>query len=239
MKKFKEIQKRAQKRKGGPKALKELLPVDISKRKLAQKGDDRFLAMMAKAINQAGFKWSVVAKKWPEIEEAFHRFDIAKLSKLNPRQWDDYSADKRIIRNPQKIRAVYDNLHFVRDVAKEHGSFSKFIAYWPQEDQFGLQDYLKKFGSRLGGSTAQWFLRYVGKDCFVLSHDVVLTLQDAGLDIADEPKNQRDRAKIQDAFNQWHKETKLSYSHLSKIAAYSVGINYENKMVKGEMAKFA
>lgn len=239
MKKFKEVQQRAQKRKGGPRALQSLLPEVLSKQKLSKKGDDRFLAMMTRAVNQAGFRWSVVAKKWPEIEEAFHQFNITKLSKLNPRHWDEYSGDKRIIRNPQKIRAVLDNLHFVMEVAKEHGSFARFIAYWPQEDQLGLQDYLKIHGSRLGGSTAQWFLRYVGKDCFVLSHDVVVALQDAGLDIADQPKSKRDLKKVQEAFNQWHGQTKLSYSHISKIAAYSVGVNYEKEFIEGEIKKFS
>ena len=239
MKKFREVKERAQKRKGGPKRLARLLPKVLTKAQLAKKSDDRFLAMMTRAINQAGFKWSVVVQKWPQIEEAYHGFDIKKLSRLTPHDWDDYRNDKRIIRNPQKIYAVFQNLEFVRETAREHGSFAKFLANWPEEDQIGLQAHLKNHGSRLGGATAQWFMRYVGKDCFVLTHDVVVALQDAGLDIADNPTSKRDLAKVQDAFNEWHKQTKLSYSHLSKIAAYSVGINHEVEFIEEETKKYS
>jgi hypothetical protein len=86
--------------------------------------------------------------------------------------------------------------------------------------------YLKKHGSRLGGHSALWFLRRTGKDCFILSKDVVITLRGSGLEIAEQPSSQRDLKKVQAQFNEWHKETGLPFSHLSRIAACSVGENY-------------
>jgi hypothetical protein len=85
--------------------------------------------------------------------------------------------------------------------------------------------HLKQHGSRLGGQSALWFLRRAGKDCFILSRDVVVTLRGAGLDIAERPSSKRDLKKVQDQFNYWHEETGLPYSHLSRIAACSVGEN--------------
>ena len=69
-------------------------------------------------------------------------------------------------------------------------------------------------------------LRALGFDGFVLSQDVVLCLRDAGLDIASEPKSKGDLAKIQAEFNAWAKETGLPYTHLSRIAAMSIGENH-------------
>jgi hypothetical protein len=66
----------------------------------------------------------------------------------------------------------------------------------------------------------------MGKDCFILSQDVVVALRGAGLDIAENPSSQRDMKKIQQQFNQWHTETKLPFSHMSRILACSVGENY-------------
>ena len=86
--------------------------------------------------------------------------------------------------------------------------------------------HLKRHGSRLGGQSALWFLRRVGKDCFVLTRDVVVTLKSVGLDIAEQPSSNRDLKKVQDQFNAWHEETGLPYSHLSRIVACSVGENY-------------
>jgi len=235
---FATILARAEKRKGGRKALKKLLKPVLSKKKLVQKGDDRFLAMMARAINQAGFNWTVIANKWPQFEEAFFGFDVAKLGCMPPERWEAYVKDIRVVRHWPKIKAVMENTYFIQDMARQHGSFARFVADWPESDQVGLMIHLKKHGSRLGGNTGQWFLRYVGKDSFVLSQDVVTAIQDAGVDVADAPTSKRDLTKIQNAFNEWHEETGLPYTHLSQIAGFSVGTNYESTKIQSEMAKF-
>lgn len=192
-------------------------------RSLRALGDDRYLSMMTRVINQAGFSWKVIERKWPQFEEAFLGFDTFKLSLLSPEQWEAYTSDRRVVRNWQKIKAVQDNLFFVREISRQHGSFGNFIAAWPESDQVGLLEVLKKQGSRLGGNSGQYFLRFVGKDSFILSRDVVATLQGAGVEIADQPTSKRDRLRAQEAFNRWHVETGLPYTHLSRIAACSAG----------------
>lgn len=226
MKKFDQIWRRAEKRKGGKQGLEKVLPKVSSNRKLKNLGDDRYLSMMTKVINQAGFSWKVINNKWPEFEEAFLGFDTFKLSLLSPEQWEDYTSDRRVVRNWQKIKALQDNVFFVNEVAREYGSFGKFIADWPVADQISLLAYLKQHGSRLGGNSGMYFLRFVGKDGFVLGRDVVAALRGAGVEINETPTSKRDLNRVQDAFNQWHEETGLSYSHLSRIAACSVGENH-------------
>src|SRR3546814_18668398 len=73
------------------------------------------------------------------------------------------TADKRIVRNPQKIRSVRDNAQFVMDLAPEPGSFGKLLATWPADDQIGLLDLLAKPGSRLGGTTGPYLNRTEGR----------------------------------------------------------------------------
>ena len=226
MKKFDQIRRRAEKRKGGSKGLQTLLPAVASNRKLKNLGDDRYLSMMTRVVNQAGFSWKVINNKWPQFEEAFLEFDTFKLSLLSPEQWEAYASDRRVVRNWQKITALQENLFFVREVASEHGSFGKFIADWPVSDQAGLLAYLKKHGSRLGGNSGMYFLRFIGKDGFILSPDVVAALKGAGVEISERPSSKRDLQRVQDAFNQWHEETGLLYSHLSRIASCSVGENF-------------
>ena len=226
MKKFTQIQERAEQRKGGAPALKKLLPQVATKKKLAARSDDRYLAMMTKCINQAGFSWKVIENKWPEFEEAFFGFDPFKLELLPPEQWEAYTSDRRVVRNWQKIKALQENVFFIQETAREFGSFGNFLVRWPESDQIGLMAHLKQHGSRLGGQSSMWFLRRAGKDCFVLTRDVVLTLKSVGLDIAEQPSSKRDLKKAQDQFNVWHEETGLPYSHLSRIVACSVGENY-------------
>lgn len=223
---FQPIKERAEQRKGGAKGLKKLLPQVASRKTLIATADDRYLSAMTKSINQAGFSWRVIDNKWPEFEEAFFGFELSKLGLLSPEQWENYTKDRRVVRNWQKIKALQENVFFVQDTSRQHGGFGKFLADWPESDQIGLMRYMKQHGSRLGGHSALWFLRRVGKDCFQLTTDVVVVLRSIGLEIAEQPTSQRDLKKIQAQFNDWHQETGLPYSHLSRIAACSVGENY-------------
>jgi 3-methyladenine DNA glycosylase Tag len=223
---FKTIRARAEKRKGGPAALKQLLPHEPDKKALTKLTDDRVLAEMTQRVFSAGFAWSVIEQKWDGFEAAFLGFQPKKLVVQSDDFWHELTRDQRIVRNGAKIMSVRDNAQFILDIAGEHGSFGKFLANWPSSNEIGLLDLLSKRGSRLGGNTGQMLLRFIGWDGFVTSKDVVACLRDAGLDIAEEVKSKGDLAKVQAQFNAWAKETGLPYAHLSRICALSIGENY-------------
>ena len=222
---FKTIRGRAEKRKGGPKALEKLLPGKPDLKALAKIADDRILAEMTRRVFSAGFAWSVIENKWPGFEKAFLGFKPAKLVFQPDDFWDGLLSDAAIVRNGAKIQSVRENAAFGQEISKEHGSFGKFLSQWPSSDQVGLLNLLAKRGSRLGGNTGQMLLRFVGWDGFVTSQDVVACLRDAGLDIAEEVKSKGDLAKVQAQFNAWATATGLSYVHLSRICAMSIGEN--------------
>jgi 3-methyladenine DNA glycosylase Tag len=226
---FKTIRARAEKRKGGAKALEKLLPEKPDVKALARLGDDRVLAEMTRRVFSAGFAWSVIETKWPGFEQSFLAFEPGKLSLQPDEFWDALMKDTRIVRNGAKIMSVRANAAFVRDVAKEHGSFGKWLSKWPSSDQIGLLEQLTKRGSRLGGNTGQMFLRFLGWDGFVTSKDVVMCLRDAGLYVSETITSKRDLAKVQAQFNAWAEETGLPYIHLSRICAMSIGENYSTE----------
>jgi 3-methyladenine DNA glycosylase Tag len=224
---FRTIRARAEKRKGGAKALSKLLPPKPDPKALAKLGDDRVLAEMTRRAFSAGFAWSVIAAKWPGFEEAFLGFEPGRLSFEPDEFWDGLLKDTRIVRNGAKIMSVRANAGFVAEVAKQHGGFGRFLAGWPSSDEVGLLELLAKRGSRLGGNTGQMLLRFLGWDGFVTSRDVVACLRDAGLDVAETVTSKRDLAKVQAQFNAWAKETGLPFVQLSRICAMSIGENYE------------
>lgn len=219
---FEVIHNRAANRKGGIKELNKLLPELPDREAVAALDESRFLAEMTRCIFQAGFVWRVINHKWPGFEDVFHGFDINTILGLLPDEWDDIAQDKRIVRNRLKISSVRVNAELIENIALEFGSFSHFIADWPESDLVGLFALLKKRGSRLGGNSGQRFLRNVGKDTFVLTRDVVACLRNGGLEININPTSKRDHLAIQQTFNRWHEETKLPYTCLSRIAAYSI-----------------
>jgi 3-methyladenine DNA glycosylase Tag len=222
---FKTIRARAESRKGGARALAALLPVKPDMTALAKIGDDRVLSEMTKRVFCAGFAWSVIESKWAGFEAAFLGFHPERLAFEPDEFWDALVKDTRIVRNAAKIMSVRHNAGFVREIAREHGSFGRMLATWPSTDEIGLLELLAKRGNRLGGNSGQMLLRYLGWDGFVTSRDVVACLREAGVDVAETVTSKRDLAKVQAQFTAWHKETGLPYVHLSRICAMSVGEN--------------
>ncbi|MCH2188578.1 DNA-3-methyladenine glycosylase I [Candidatus Gracilibacteria bacterium] len=238
MKPFNHFHTLAIQRKGGEKNLQKLLTPITALEQLAQKPDSYYLEWMTRCIFNAGFYWGVITKKWPDFKEAFLDFDIETLLFQDEDFWINLCNDTRIVRHRKKIAAVRANLSLIADIRLEYGSFANWIAQWPSSDQAGLLWELKKRGSRLGGRTGQYFLRFTGKDSFILSPDMALALRHAGLDIAEEPSSKRDMTIIQNHLNTWHTETGLSYTHMSKILAYSCGTNNDTEVIVKESGKW-
>jgi 3-methyladenine DNA glycosylase Tag len=232
---FQKIRLRAAKRKGGEPELSSLLGPAPDNAAVADITDDRILSTMAERVFAAGFVWRVIEQKWPGFEEAFLHFEPKRLLFQPDDFWHDLTADQRIVRNPQKIRSVRDNAAFVERVSGEYGGFGNFLANWPADDQVGLMAYLGKHGSRLGGNTGQYFLRWLGWDAFVISGDMAAALRDAGLDIAESPTSKKDLDKIQKQINQWATETGLPRRHISRILAMSIGDNHSPEALREYM----
>lgn len=222
---FDRIRARAADRKGGEATLQSLLGPAPDNAAVAKLGDDRILSIMAERVFSAGFVWSVIAQKWPGFEEAFLGFEPKRLLFQPDDFWHELAADARIVRNPQKIKSVRENAALVDRISRENGSFGKFLAAWPRDDQVGLMAWLGRNGSRLGGNTGQYVLRWIGWDTFIVSRDMAAALRDAGLDIAEQPTSKTDLGKIQKQMNEWAAATGLPYAHLSRILALSIGEN--------------
>jgi len=89
------------------------------------------------------------------------------------------------------------------------------------EDYVGLLQVMKKRGSRLGGNTGQYFLRFMGVDGFMTGGDAVKALIREGV-IDKQPSSQRDMAKVQDAFNHWVAESGRTMAAISLTLACTV-----------------
>ena len=226
LEKFSAIYQRACERKGGPQVLAATLDKPLPAEALSQIGDDRFLAEFSKKVFQSGFVWRVVTNKWPDFERMFFDFNIEKILLIPDEMLEQKATDPSIIRNYTKVRTIRDNAMMIDDVAREHGSFAKFVADWPIEDIIGLWVYLKKHGSRLGGNTGPYGLRTMGKDTFLLSNDVLgyFTQRDI---ISGSAQSKRSLTAIQQCFNELQQQSGLSLQELSMIISKSVGDNYQ------------
>ena len=221
MKSFSEIWQRTLVRKGSAEAIESRLPTVKSAQELAAIPDHRWLAGMTRSVFQAGFSWKVIEAKWEGFEEAFEGFEPERWAMMRDRDLSRLLKDTRIVRHEKKILSVVDNARLLCELAAEHGSAAAAFAGWPSTRYVELLDLIKTRGSRLGGTTGQYFIRSMGKDSFVLGRDVCAALVDAGV-VGKAPSSKRDLAVVQDAFNRWMEESGRPLSHISRILALSI-----------------
>lgn len=218
---FADLYAKAAARKGGAAALEALLKTPTPPEDLAAVPDDRWLSDMTRRIFQSGFNWSVIDGKWDGFEEAFWHFDVGRCALMSDEDLDALVSDRRIVRNGAKIRAVRENAAFLQDLAAEHGSAARCFADWPADDFIGLLEMLRKRGSRLGGRSGAMTMRFMGKDSFVLSGDVVKALIREGV-VTKEPTAAKDLKAVQAAFNAWAAESGRPLTQISQVLAFSV-----------------
>ncbi|MCL6705372.1 DNA-3-methyladenine glycosylase I [Pseudomonas sp. R2.Fl] len=221
MRSFDELWAMAVERKGGVEAVEAALRFPKPKAEIAATPDDRLLALMTKCIFQSGFNWKVVEAMWPGFEAAFDGFDIGHCAMLHDEDFERLVSDKRIVRHGAKIKSVQENARFIADLAAEHGSAGVFFAEWPAENYVGLLDVLKKRGSRLGGNTGQYFLRFAGLEGFILSRSVANRLIAEGV-VDKAPSSARDMAAAQKAFNTWREQSGRSLTEISRVLAITI-----------------
>lgn len=218
---FSDFYQRARERKGGDSAIADHLPEVATASEHISRSDDRYLSDLTRCVFRAGFVWRIIDNKWAGFEEAFSGFVPRYWQQAPPERLEALASDARVVRNMQKISTVPRNARMIVEASESHGSFGKFLAEWPSSDQVGLLLWLKKNGARLGGATAQYFLRRQGWDGFILSLDVVTALTNHNLMDAS-PTSKKGLEQAQAAFNQWHEETGLPYSHLSRILSFTL-----------------
>src|SRR5215217_471765 len=218
---FDEIFERAVARKGGVAEVEKQLPTLKAPAELASIPDDRWLSMMSRCVFQAGFSWTVVEKKWPGFEDAFWGFDPHRCRMMSDEDLDSLLKDKRIIRNGAKVASVSRNAALLVELAGEGGSAARVFADWPMGDYVGLLDLLKIRGDRLGGNAGMMFLRFMGKDSWVTSQDMVKALAFEGV-IDGAPDTKKARRAMQAAFDAWAAESGRPFAHISRVLALSV-----------------
>ncbi|BFM08129.1 DNA-3-methyladenine glycosylase I [Halioxenophilus aromaticivorans] len=218
---FEEIKQRAIGFKGRSAVQAAHLPAVKTDQKLIDQSDAFYLSTMTRRIFQAGLKHSVINARWPAFEAAFANFDPYTNAMMSDDEMDAHMANTKLIRHLGKMKSIRHNANLVLEVAREYGSFGRFLAQWPGSDIVDLWGWLKKRGNQLGGMSGARFLRMAGKDTFLITEDIVALLR--SLEVVDKtPTAKRDLAKVQAVFNEWQAQSGLPLSHISRIASYTV-----------------
>ena len=221
MRTFNSIFEKAVASTGNKQILLELLAPLEKKNTYRNLADSDFLEEMAKCVFRSGFVWKIIEKKWPGFRIAFNEFDITQCAMLSEEELDELMKDTRIVRHRKKIESVRSNAQLIYYLRDDYISFSAFLSQWPENDFVSLWEYLKKNGSRLGGQTGRYFLRFVGFDAPLLTKDVCDALI-ANEVIEKPPNSKKALLEVQDAFNSWQQESSYSFAQISRVLAISI-----------------
>lgn len=184
-------------------------------------GEDRYLCEMSRRIFRAGLKHELVDRKWPAFEEVFAGFDPEFCARLPDERIEELLADRRLVRNLAKLRAVRANARAILELRREAGGIGRWIADWPGSEIVGLWEELGRRFQQLGGNSAPHFLRMVGKDTFIPTDSVVRALRHWGI-VEGEPRTGAERRALQAVFDEWAAQTGRPLCQLSQILAMSV-----------------
>jgi DNA-3-methyladenine glycosylase I len=110
---------------------------------------------------QAGLSWETVLRKRDAFRRAFLRFEPAKVARFSAKDVTRLVRDESIIRNRAKILSAIGNAEAFLGVAREFGSFDRYV--WKFADKDVLSKDLKKRGFRYVGPTiVESFMQAVG-----------------------------------------------------------------------------
>jgi len=221
MRHFDEIYQQVLDRFRNPSELDKQLPQAKLPQQLMDQTDSYYLSEMSRRIFRAGLKHSMVDAKWPAFETAFYQFNPVRVAMMSDDELDELMGNKAIIRHWNKIKSVRHNAGMVLEIQENAGSVGQWLAEWPEDDTAGLWLTLKKRGAQLGGNSAAYFLRRVGKDTFALTEDVTTALMSQGI-VDRPPTSQRDLRVVQEAFNGWKHQSSRPLCQISKILAMTV-----------------
>ncbi|MFV8782028.1 DNA-3-methyladenine glycosylase I [Microbulbifer sp. SA54] len=207
---------------GGIAGLKKQLTLPKTAKALRQIADELWLSQASRAVFQAGFNWKVVDGKWPRIEEIFHGFNLSYCRFLSDEALEEIFKQDGMIKHWKKTKSIQRNGEFFTQLANEHGGLGNYFAGWNTGNYAENLRALQKGGDRLGGKTAQVFLRRMGVDTLVFSNDMVRGLIREGV-VQKTPSSKRDWAALQEAIELWQAQSGRSLNEISQILAYSVG----------------
>jgi DNA-3-methyladenine glycosylase I len=89
--------------------------------------DSRLFEFLILEGAQAGLSWMTILRKREAYRRAFKDFDPAAVARFRETTVDRLMTLQAIVRNRRKIESAVRNARVVQAIAKEHGSFDRYV----------------------------------------------------------------------------------------------------------------
>ena len=119
------------------------------------------LAVMSRAVFQAGVSWAQIDGQWDRLVEAFDGFDPRKVSSYGDDHVLRIMGTPRIMHSERKIRAAIDNAKAMLALEREHTTLRAYLRSFRTYAEV-TADLRRKF-KYVGGVSAYYYLFRVGE----------------------------------------------------------------------------
>ena len=115
-----------------------------------------YLAVMSRAVFQAGLSWAAIDRQWEPLRKAFDNFDPRKVSRYRAKDIARIMATPGILHSERKIQATIANAATMLDLDKEYRGFRNYLG--SHKTYEGLTADLRRRFSYVGDISAYYFL---------------------------------------------------------------------------------
>jgi hypothetical protein len=115
-----------------------------------------YLAVMSRAIFQAGLSWQLIDGKWDGYVRLFEGFDPVLVAAFGEGDVERIMADGAVVRTRKKILATIENARMLLELEARPGGFRTYLRSF--ESFATLRDDLRKRFKFLGELSAYYFL---------------------------------------------------------------------------------
>jgi len=120
-----------------------------------------YLAVMSRAVLQAGVSWAQIDRQWSQVCAAFDGFDARMVARYGPRDIKRIGETAGIRNGERKLRATIHNAQTMIDLAERYGSFAQYLRSFSSYDEL-CADIKARF-AYVGDISAYYFLFRVGE----------------------------------------------------------------------------
>jgi 3-methyladenine DNA glycosylase/8-oxoguanine DNA glycosylase len=121
-----------------------------------------YLAVMSRAVFQAGLSWAAIDRQWVALCDAFGGFDPSRVARYRDEDIRRIMAHPGILHSERKIRATVANAQALLELDRAHGGLRTYLR---SHGSYGeLTADLRAHFKNVGDISAYYFLYRVGED---------------------------------------------------------------------------
>lgn len=120
-----------------------------------------YLAVMSRAVFQAGIRWADIDRQWDSLCDAFEGFDPRKAARYGEADVKRIMDTPGILHSERKIRATIANAKTMLELDGEYNGFQKYLRSLGPYERVTAD--LKRRFSYVGDISAYYFLFRVGE----------------------------------------------------------------------------